>query len=90
MKEEIKQQIEGEIKKESFEIDSLAEYIFKKGIEKGYKLAEKQSDAVEFAKWIKENSYESYDFRWKKKYDYISNSIDTEQLYEIFKQSKTK
>ncbi len=51
---------------------------------------EKQSDAVEFTEWLLLSGYEAYDYRWKKKWDYISHSYTSEQIYELFKQSKTK
>jgi hypothetical protein len=89
MKDEIKQQIEDEIKKEGFEIDSLAEHIFKKGIEKGYNLAEKQSDAVEFAKWIRENAAMDLNGKWLY-YQHPFMALNNEELYELFKQSKEK
>jgi len=53
-------------------------------------LENEKSAAVEFTEWLLFSGYESYDYRWKKKWDFISNSHTSDQLYELFKQSKTK
>jgi hypothetical protein len=48
---------------------------------------EKKSDAVEFLKWIRENAEMNFGGIWLR---YKSIPLNEEELYEIFKQSKTK
>ena len=47
-----------------------------------------EEEATEFAEWILSESYAPYNYKWKQKFAYISDSKTTQQLYELFKQSK--
>ena len=51
--------------------------------------AEKQSDAVEFLKWIRENAEMALNSKWLY-YQHPFRALNNEELYELFKQSKTK